>query len=130
RAQSRATRSSPRRAGPGRRRVRLERNEWRRPALRPLAQIYARLPHQIKDRTAVWPFLPFFGQSRPQRVLLHVIPFLAIVFSRSKVAIKIFRLPDRRCNIQRAVSCRELTLFHICIHFAIGCAIVARRAKK
>jgi hypothetical protein len=66
----------------------------------------ARLPHQIKDRTAVWPFLAFFDQSGSHCILLHVIPFQAIIFSRSKIAIKIFRLPNRWRNIQRV---RELT---------------------
>jgi hypothetical protein len=65
----------------------------------------ARLPHQIKDRTAVWPFLAFLDQSRSQRILLDVIPFLLIIFSRSKIAIKIIRLPNRWRNIQRG---REL----------------------
>ena len=61
---------------------------------------FARLPHEIKDRTAVWPFLVFFDQSRSQSILLHVIPFLPIIFSRPKIAIKIFRLPNRCRNIQ------------------------------
>src|SRR5947207_3827133 len=66
---------------------------------------FTRLPHQIKDRTAVWPFLAFFDQFRSQSILLHVIPFLPLIFSRPKIAIKILWLPNRRRNIQ---GCREL----------------------
>src|SRR4029453_13556440 len=98
-SRARTTRNSSCRTGRGRGRIGLA-VEVMETACPQAVGESPRLPNQIKDRTAVWPFLPFLNQSRPQRILLDVPPFLPIIFSRPKIAIKIVRLPNRWGKVQ------------------------------
>src|SRR5207249_3865901 len=72
------------------------------------------LEHQIIDRSAIRPHLTGLDEPGPNRVLLNVMPFLSVIFTRSKVPIKIFRLPDGRfdreccCNPSRTYALPHL----------------------
>src|SRR5205823_72723 len=69
---------------------------------------------QIIDRSAIRPHLTALDEPGPNRVLLNVMPFLSVIFTRSKVPIKIFRLPDGRfdreccCNPSRTYALPHL----------------------
>jgi len=61
----------------------------------------AALKHQIIYCSAIRPRLDGLNQPRPRGISFNVMPFFRVVFTGSKIAIEVIRLPDWLVDLKR-----------------------------